>query len=174
VKAFHVAILAVLFLGAAGTIHAKTLAFRAALNGKTVPTNTSSSASGIANVRVDLARRTVSVDLTVDGISLDGLWDRLVTAPIGPIHFHKYGSRDHSGDDVVLVLPLPYGPAYRSTSKGFRVKLSNFSYDTGAALVESNASFDSFVAALQSGTVVLNIHTDKFQNGEISGTIVDN
>lgn len=50
--------------------------------------------------------------------------------------------------------------------------MSDYPYAQGAAALESDASFDAFVAGLESGAVVLNIHTDAHQAGEISGLVV--
>ncbi len=155
----------------AAPVAAKTIAFTVSLNGIESPTATGSAATGVAVVKVDLDRKLVSVSLTVDGIARDGLWDRLVAAPIGPIHFHKYGSHNHSGDDVVLVLPVPYGPTYHATRDGFRVSMPSAPYEAGAKLLNSTLSFGEFVSAMKSGQVILNIHTDAFNDGEISGTV---
>ena len=43
---------------------------------------------------------------------------------------------------------------------------------TGAAVLKSNVGFDKFIADLDSGDVVLNIHTETFPDGEISGVMV--
>jgi hypothetical protein len=145
--------------------------FTAALSGTAEPTNTGSKATGTALIKIDTVKQEVSIDLSVKGITRAGLWDQLVAAPIGPIHFHKYGSHNHTGNDVTLVMPLPYGPAYRDTKQGFRVVVKAMPYAAGARLLNSDQSFDQFVSALTNGHVVLNIHTDAFQQGEISGSI---
>ncbi len=153
------------------TASAKTILFEASLNGIESPTATGSTATGRARIKVDVDRQRISLSLAVVGITRDGLWDRLVAAPIGPIHFHKYGSHDHSGNDVVLVLPVPYGSAYTATRRGFRVSLANLSYETGAKLLGSQLSFDDFITSMKSGHVILNVHTDAHNDGEISGTV---
>jgi hypothetical protein len=51
------------------------------------------------------------------------------------------------------------------------VTVKDYSYATGAKIVETPLSFDQFLGALKAGIVVLNIHTDKFNQGEISGTV---
>jgi hypothetical protein len=156
---------------AAAPAEAKTLTFHAALDGRSGPEPTGSDARGKAKIRVDTDRRSVSVDMKVDGIFVPQLWAKLVAAPIGPIHFHKYASA--AGGASVLVLPLPYGPDYRATPHGLRVKMANYDYAAGAALLKSTLSFDDFVAAMKSGLVVLNVHTEKFNPGEISGKVVE-
>ncbi|MBV8686627.1 MAG: CHRD domain-containing protein [Alphaproteobacteria bacterium] len=154
---------------AAVPAQAKVLTFHAALDG--THDATGSAATGKARVRVDTTRQRVSVDLTVDGITLEALWDKLVAAPIGPIHFHKYASL--AGGDSVLVLPLPYGAAYRATPHGLRVTMRDYDYRAGGRLVNSTLSFDDFVAAMRSGLVVLNVHTDSHNAGEISGKVTE-
>ena len=151
---------------------AKVLNFHADLNGTSGPEPTGSAATGKARIKVDTQRRRVSVDLGIDGITAPQLWAKLVAAPIGPIHFHKYASA--AGGASVLVLPLPYGPAYRTLPHGLRVRMTGYDYDAGAKLLNSTLSFDDFVEAMESGLVVLNVHTDKFNAGEISGKVVEN
>jgi hypothetical protein len=114
---------------------AKSLRFMAALSGATAHTNTGSKATGKAQINIDLKRKLVTVEIDVSGITRDGLWDKLVAAPIGPIHFHQYGSHDHSGEDVKLVLPVPYGANYTATTTGFHVSMRNYSFAAGAKLV---------------------------------------
>ncbi|MDB5692880.1 MAG: hypothetical protein JWO81_1943 [Alphaproteobacteria bacterium] len=159
-------------LAFAAPAEAKIMNFHAALDGKTGPDPTGSDATGKAKIRVDTDRKLVSVDMNVDGITIPQLWAKLVARPIGPIHFHKYA--DASGGASVLVLPLPFGPNYRSTAHGIHVKMVNYDYAAGAKLLNSTLSFEDFVAAMKSGLVVLNIHTDKFNPGEISGKVVEN
>jgi hypothetical protein len=149
---------------------AEVLTFHAKLDGK-YGTATGSAATGKARVKVDTERRRLDVDLTVVGITTESLWDRLVAAPIGPIHFHKYATA--AGGDSVLVLPLPYGAQYRATRSGLRVTIRDYDYGAGGKLVNSNLSFDDFVAAMRSGLVVLNVHTDTFNPGEISGLVTE-
>jgi hypothetical protein len=167
------AILGALFALASGlgavSAQAEMLAFSAALDGKYGEQPTGSDATGTARVKVDTKRQLVSLDLTLDGITAEALWDKLVAAPIGPIHFHKYATA--AGGESVLVLPVPYGASYRPTKRGLRVTVKDYDYRAGAKLLNSELTFDEFVAALRSGLVVLNIHTDAFNPGEISGRI---
>jgi hypothetical protein len=154
---------------AATPAKAEILTFRTSLDGKYGAQPTGSAATGTARVKVDTKRQTVSLDLTLDGITADKLWDKLVAAPIGPIHFHKYASA--AGGDSVLVLPVPYGPNYRATKNGLRVTMKDYDYAAGAKLLKSTLSFGDFVAAMKSGLIVLNVHTDAFNPGEISGRV---
>ena len=149
---------------------AKTLKFNVALDGKYGKEPTGSAATGRAKVRVDTVAKRVSVDMDVAGITVDQLWDTLVAAPIGPIHFHKYATA--AGGDSVLALPLPYGGDYSATPRGIRVKMRDYDYVAGAKIVGSTLSFEDFVAGMQSGLIVLNVHTDKHNPGEISGLVV--
>ena len=160
---------AVFALSLAAPAQAETLAFKASLDGKYGAEPTGSAATGKAKIKVDTARRRVSVDLAVDGITREALWDKLVAAPIGPVHFHKYATP--AGGDSVLVLPLPYGADYQPTKRGFRVTMKDYDYEAGAKLLKSTLSFDDFVAAMRSGLVILNVHTDAFNPGEISGRV---
>ena len=153
---------------AAAPARAQILTFEAKLDGK-YGAATGSAATGKASVRVDTATRRLSVDLTLDGITTDALWDKLVKAPIGPIHFHKYATP--AGGDSVLVLPLPYGAHYKATKRGLRVTVRDYDYAEGGKLVNSRLAFEDFVAAMRSGLVVLNVHTDKFNPGEVSGLV---
>ncbi len=151
---------------------ARVLVYSAELSGANASTDTGSSATGQARISVDTRKQTVSLDLEIEGLRLDELWDTLVAAPIGPIHFHRYASHDHTNPDAsVLVLPIPFGPNYSATKSGFAVHSKNYSYASGAAVLNSDASFKAFVEALNSGAVVLNVHTDAFEAGEISGPI---
>ena len=149
---------------------AEVLKFHVALDGKSGPEPTGSPATGTAKVRVDTVTHRVSVDLEVNGITIDDLWDTLVKAPVGPIHFHKYATA--AGGDSVLALPLPFGPDYHAEKWGLKVRMKNYDYVAGAALVKSTLSFDDFVAGMKSGLIVLNVHTDQFNPGEISGLVV--
>jgi hypothetical protein len=38
--------------------------------------------------------------------------------------------------------------------------------------VNIQASFEDFVGSLESGRIVLNVHTNRFADGEISGDVV--
>jgi hypothetical protein len=151
---------------------AKILKYHAVLDGKYGTDPTGSAATGRAAIRVDTVTRRVSVDLKVTGITVDQLWDKLVAAPIGPIHFHKYATA--AGGDSVLALPLPYGVNNRATPAGLRVTMKDYDYETGAALLKSTLSFDDFVTGMAGGLIVLNVHTDKFNPGEISGLVIPN
>jgi hypothetical protein len=165
-----IALTAVTALAVATPAAAKTQSFRATLNGTAIPTTTGSPAHGRATIKVDTRSQRVSVELDVQGITLDQLNDALVAKPIGPVHFHQY----RTADDVEAVLPVPYGANYRATKTGFHVSMRDYSYAEGAKLLNDQDSFDEFVNALNAGKIVMNIHTDKFPDGEISGKVMPN
>lgn len=158
--------------GASASAQATTLTYDVTLDGKHGSAPTGSPASGKARIAIDTDRQTISVDLVVEGISPEALWDRLVAAPIGPIHLHKYATV--AGGPSVLVVPVPYGPSYKAQTNGMRITMTDYQYAAGAALVNSTLSFPDFVTALNEGLVVLNIHTDRFNAGEISGRVGGN
>jgi len=149
---------------------ARTESFHAALDGTAIPTTTGSPAHGRVTVKVDTKSQRVSVELDVQGITLDQLNDALVAKPIGPVHFHQY----RTADDVEAVLPVPYGANYRATKTGFHVSMRNYAYAEGAKLLNDQDTFEEFVDALNAGKIVINIHTDKFPDGEISGKVMPN
>ncbi|HEY0313298.1 MAG TPA: CHRD domain-containing protein [Allosphingosinicella sp.] len=156
---------------AAAPASAKILHFHAALDGKYGDAPTGSAATGKARITVDTDRRRVSVDLDVVGIAPAALWKKLVAAPIGPIHLHKYATA--AGGASVLALPLPYGADYRATRRGLHVTMKDYDYAAGAALLKSTLSFDDFVAAMRSGLIILNVHTEAHNPGEISGKVAE-
>ena len=149
---------------------ARTESFHAALDGTAIPTTTGSPAHGRVTVKVDTKSQRVSVELDVQGITLDQLNDALVAKPIGPVHFHQY----RTADDVEAVLPVPYGANYRATKTGFHVSMRDYAYAEGAKLLNDQDTFEEFVDALNAGKIVINIHTDKFPDGEISGKVMPN
>lgn len=168
-KTFLAGLLTAAALLAAWPAQAEVLIFYSNLDGKSGAEPTGSEATAMARIEVDTKHQLVSVDMTVDGITADALWDKLVHGPIGPIHLHKYATP--GGKDSVLVLPVPYGASYHPTKRGLHVKMKNYDYTVGATLLKSTLTFDQFVEAMQSGLVILNVHTDAFIPGEISGRV---
>ena len=153
---------------AASPAFAATKVFTAKLSGDVETSKTGSKATGAARIVVDTERKTIDVTMEFTGLKIAELADGLVARPVGPIHLHNY----LANGDVVLVLPAPFGTAYSDTAKGFNVTMKGFAYPEGAKLVGSNLTFDAFLTAMASGSVVLNVHTDKFDQGEISGQVV--
>lgn len=151
-----------------GAANAAEYSFRANLNGATTPTITGSAATGEALVRVHTETQSVDVTLNVSGLSLDDLYDHVIHTGMGPVHLHLYAANG----DISLLIPFPYGANYTQTANGFSLNVSNYSYAEGAAVLRSNMSFDDFVATLGSEFVYLNIHTDRVNDGEISGRLV--
>jgi hypothetical protein len=147
---------------------AARLSYTAELNGVAAPTETHSAATGTATVSVDTDARTVSVHMQIHGIRADQLWDHVIHNGMGPVHLHLYAANG----DISLLVPFPYGASYTPTADGFTLTVENYSYAEGAALLHSDMSFDTFVSTLGSDFVYLNIHTDAFQDGEISGRLL--
>ena len=162
--------LALTALAAPAPAQAEVLKFHAKLDGKYGAEPSGSAATGKATILVDTKTRRVSVDLGVDGITIDHLWDQLVKAPVGPVHFHKYATA--AGGPAVLALPVPFGPDYHPLPGGLHIGMRDYDYVAGAALLKSTLSFEEFVAGMKGGLIILNIHTDKFNPGEISGVVV--
>ena len=50
--------------------------------------------------------------------------------------------------------------------------MRDYAYADGAKLIDNSDSFQDFVDAMNAGRIVLNIHTDRFPNGEISGKVM--
>ena len=146
---------------------ATQLHYTATLNGHQAPTDTGSAATGIARIDVDTATQTVDAQIEIHGLRMAELAQHLSHAPMGPMHLHRY-----QGDDVTLILPFPMGSTYAETADGFTVTLRHYAYGDGAAIVQSGLSFDQFLTALASDPIFLNIHTDRFGEGEISGRLV--
>lgn len=146
---------------------AAELSYTATLDGVTAPTNTGSLATGTARVSVDTETQTVSVHMQIHGVTLDQLWDHVIHAGMGPVHLHLYAA----DGDISLLAPFPYGATYAAAPDGFTLSVDNYSYAEGAALLQSDMSFETFVSTLGSEFVYLNIHTDAYQDGEISGRL---
>jgi len=152
---------------------AKQTSFTAALSGNSVSAHTGSPATATAIIKVDAVAQTVSVQLKVVGISIGGLWDNLVAAPIGPVDVHQYaGAALRDANASVRAFPLPVGASCAATADGFSVDTGARPYAEGMATLGSKASFDQFMTAIEGGSIVLNIHTDAFNGGEISGPVV--
>ena len=148
------------------------LKFRASLSGEREPTKTGSMATAQALILVDTDRRTVDVRLYANGMTLDQLSNSLRRSPMGPIHLHVYAGRDHNhAADADLLFPLPFGPSYSPGEDSFQVETGAVDFAKGAALVNAKASFAEFLSSLQAGRIVLNVHTNRFADGEISGDV---
>lgn len=147
---------------------AAQLNFNARMDGVTAPTATGSRATGDATVSVDTEAQTVDVAMNIHGLTIDDLWDHVIHAGMGPVHLHLYAANG----DISLLVPFPYGASYTATADGFTLSVDDYSYAEGARLLGSEMTFEQFVAALGSDFIYLNIHTDTFQDGEISGRLV--
>lgn len=145
----------------------RDIKFQADLTGMAYPDETGSEATGHALITLHPGTQTVDVKLDVIGLHREALWDRLVAAPVGPMHIHLY----LPNGAVELIMAFPYGKAYRDTPKGLSMHAKGIVYSSNAGLVGSNRSFGEFAEALRSGNAYLNIHTDTFNDGEIAGKI---
>lgn len=156
-------------LASAASARAEVLNFSAELNGRQAPTETGSPATGEGRITVDTENQSVDVFLRVEGISLDGLWDHVIHSGMGPVHLHLYAANG----EISLLVPFVYGPAYTQEGEAsFTLMLEGYSYADGAELLGSTMTFEQFVATLRSDFVYLNVHTDAFHDGEISGRLV--
>jgi CHRD domain len=152
---------------------AETTTFRAGLDGRGVTNQSGSAATASAVIIVDQAAQTVDIGMTVNGLTTDALWDRLVAAPVGPVHLHLYATGDLAdANSSSLAFPVPYGAAFRPTTTGFSVATGPRSYAEGMATLGISTPFSDFLAAMKAGQIVLNIHTDAHNGGEISGQVV--
>ena len=131
------------------------------------PAPTGSSAIGEAILTLDTVAETLAVDLTVTGISVDGLWETLVAAPVGPIHLHNAPV----GVNGPIAVPFPFGGTYSDTAAGFDLNVPTTSYSTLASIAGSPLSFSQFLAELDAGNIYFNVHTDAFNGGEIRGLV---
>ncbi len=161
------AIASAIFVFACASADSADLTFTAKLRGDKEPTNTGSNATGEAKLVVHTDKQTVDVALKVSGIAPADFAVHLAHAPVGPMHLHLYAANG----DVSLLLPFPIAPDYAPTADGFTYTRTGYVYAEGAKILGSAVTFDDFVTAMKSGKVVFNIHTNKFAEGEISGTV---
>ncbi len=154
-------------LAATASAYGADLMFAATLRGDKEPTNTGSTATGDAKIVVHMDKQTVDVSLKVSGILPGDFAVHLAHAPVGPMHLHLYAANG----DVSLLLPFPIAPDYAPTADGFTYTRTGYAYAEGAKILSSSVSFGDFVTAMKSGKVVFNIHTNKFNDGEISGKV---
>jgi hypothetical protein len=151
---------------------AEVIRYQAELNGQSATISTGSAARASAQITVDTTSQTVTVGLQVVGLTLDSLADGLVKAPIGPIHLHQYANGDLAdAGNSQLAFPLPYGPGFAPSSEGFSVQTGTLDYASAVAPLGQGMAFAEFVAALERGTIIVNIHTDAFGAGEINGVV---
>lgn len=157
----------VVLVFAALPAHAAVLEFEAALTGDQEVPPAATDAFGNASIFVDTDAETIDLALSVNGISLDDLFDTLVAAPIGPAHFHNAPA----GVNGPIVVPFAFGATYADTADGFDLNVSDLSYADAVMLSGSTLTFDEFVAGMLAGTFYVNVHTDLFNGGEIRGQI---
>lgn len=124
-------------------------------------------ASGFASFTVDTSTRMLAFDLSVEGLSLDDLFDTLVAAPIGPIHLHNAPA----GANGPIVIPFPFGATYMDTASGFTVSVTGLAFSDAVALAGSDLTFSAFLDELRAGNFYANVHTDAFPSGELRGQL---
>jgi hypothetical protein len=151
---------------ASAPAHATQVHYTTTLSGHQDPTNTGSIATGTARIDIDTATQTVDAQIEIHRLPMSALAAHLSHSPMGPMHLHRY-----QGDDVTLILPFPMGSTYVETADGFTVTVLHYAYADGAAIVQSGLSFDQFLAALDHDPIFLNVHTERFGDGEISGRL---
>lgn len=151
----------------AASANAVTLAFESNLTGDQEPGGVVTNASGYAKVVVDTDAETVSVNLSVTGITIAGLFDDLVAAPVGPVHLHNAAV----GVNGPIAVPFGFNTFsnYIGTPSGFDLVAENLSYADANGLVGGGLSFDAFLTELQNDRIYFNVHTDDFAGGEIRG-----
>lgn len=154
-------------IGAASPALAAELHYSATLGGAQYPTETGSAATGTATLTVDTEAQTIDAQIAITGLKFDDLKQHLAHSRMGPMHLHRY-----QGDDVTLIAPFPFGETYAETADGFTVTLTDFPYAEAAERTRSNLSFEQFLAALANDPIYLNVHTEAFGDGEISGRVV--
>lgn len=152
---------------AAAPAAAEQISYAATLNGVTEPSNTGSSATGTATITVDTATQTIDARIEIHGLRTDRLAQHLSHSRMGPMHLHRY-----QGDDVTLIMPFPFDDTYAATADGFTVTVSDFPYAEAAQRTGSRLDFAAFLAALAGDPIYLNVHTEAFGDGEISGRLV--
>jgi hypothetical protein len=141
--------------------------YNATLAGAQYPTETGSAATGTATLTVDTETQTIDAQIVITGLKFDDLAQHLAHSRMGPMHLHRY-----QGDDVTLITPFPFGETYVETADGFTVTVTDFPYAEAAERTRSSLSFEQFLAALAADPIYLNVHTEAFGDGEISGRVV--
>jgi len=152
----------------AGAATAGTFTYDSILSGsQEVPAVTTGSA-GFATLTVDDADETLDFMLGVVGVSLDGLLDALVAAPVGPVHLHA----GVAGVNGPIVVPFAFDlSTFADTSYGFSLNVNDFAYADAAALSGTDLDFDGFVSSLDASGIYINVHTDAVPSGELRGQL---
>ena len=147
---------------------AKTLSFAAVLDGAQEVPPVKTDASGTATFKVDTNTETLDFNLDVTGINLDGLFDTLVQAPVGPVHIHAAPK----GSNGPIVVPFAFSlETYSDTDDGFNLNVEDFAYADAAALAGSSVDFAGFLDLLNAEGTYINVHTDAFNGGELRGQL---
>lgn len=159
---------ALVVMASSSQLAAATYSFTSILSGDQEVPPVSTTSSGSAALSVDSTTQTLSFNLNVVGISLDGLFDALVAAPVGPVHLHNAAA----GSNGPIVVPFAFDPAtYQDTSDGFSLAVTDFAYSDAVAISGSAVSFADFVAGLRAEDYYINVHSDAFNSGELRGQL---
>ncbi|MEL6100548.1 MAG: CHRD domain-containing protein [Pseudomonadota bacterium] len=153
-----------------GAIHASAavFAFDSNLSGDQEVPPVVTPASGSAELKVNDVTETLSFMMSIEGIDLDGLFDDLVAAPVGPVHLHNAPA----GSNGPIVVPFAFNTVdYTDTASGFTLEVEDYAYADAVAISGSTTSFSDFLTGLSSGEYYINVHTDAFGSGELRGQL---
>lgn len=151
----------------ASAASATTFTFNSVLNSAQAVPASDSSATGTATLKIDDVDETLDFRLDVSGITLDGLWDTLVAAPAGPIHFHDAPK----GSTGPIVIPFPFDMTYAATDDGFSLTTTDYAFATAIDTAGVSETFDEFLDGMLKRSYYINIHTDVMPDGEIRGQL---
>ncbi|MDB5365615.1 MAG: hypothetical protein JWM77_1542 [Rhodospirillales bacterium] len=129
------------------------ITFQATLRGAEEVPPTSSTATGFATFVADTVAETVSVDLSVSGLTTPSV--------AGHLHFAPPGV---AGPIILPFTGLPNTTAFTYSHSFTAADLTN-SVTTGIA------TFGALLSAIEAGNTYANVHTTNFPGGEIRGQL---
>jgi hypothetical protein len=151
-------------LAGAAPVAATPFAFDVLLTSDQVyPTDTGSSAAGLATLRYDPDTDLLSANVLVVGVSRADLID--VGPGLGPIHLHG-GAPDQNGG--VLVSLGNIGDWQDVVIDG---DVLGISLSTGDLDVTGVANLEALLIQTEGSKTYLNLHTQQFGGGEIRGNV---
>jgi hypothetical protein len=133
---------------------ATPIAFHATLTGAAEVPPTPSTATGTATVIADDVAGTVSVNLTVSGLT--------TPSAAGHIHFGPVGV---AGPIILPFTGLPSATSFTYTHTFTAADLIN-------SATSGIATFGALLGAMEAGNTYTNVHTTTFPGGEIRGQLV--
>ncbi|MDJ0741269.1 MAG: CHRD domain-containing protein [Gammaproteobacteria bacterium] len=160
-----VALFATVLVGHAG---ATVLNLSATLDGAqaNAGAGTGSAATGFASVQFDTVSEEISVDLSVQGITLAELLG--VAANTTPVHIHLGPPGQNGG----IVWDLGFYATFVADGSGFIATANDIPYEVMQGALTSPLSVTQFQQALRDGNTYINIHTTTFPGGEIRGQVL--